>query len=62
MHTKELECCDVIPIIAKAGQSIDMVLSRNPLADLTDDAQNEMGGARGERWEGRMDGLAEETV
>ena len=62
VHTKELECREVIPIIAKAGQSIDMVLSRNPLADLDDDQHAPEQGTRGEMWEGHMEGFAEETV
>ena len=56
VHTKELECKDVVPIIHKSGQAIDMVISRNPLAD-GDELDNVP-----DVWEGRATGLAEETV
>ena len=37
LKTKEMDCCQVVPMIADAGQSIDLVISRNPLADARPD-------------------------
>ena len=60
-HTKEQECKHVIPLIAKAGQTIDMVVSRNPLADMDDPAAHHH--HHNTTWETRAaDGFAEETV
>ena len=42
---KEMECCDVVPLIARCGDSLSLVVSRNPLAeslfnDLDDDVSS----------------------
>ena len=34
VKTKELDCSQVVPLIAQAGRYVHLVLSRNPLADL----------------------------
>ena len=31
VKTKELDCCQVVPLIALSGNEVDLVISRNPL-------------------------------
>lgn len=54
----------MVPIISKTGQSLDMVISRNPLADEHIDYRDNSvaGSSSRDMWDGRIDGIAEETV
>ncbi len=32
VRTRDLDCCLTVPLIIEAGESLDLVISRNPLA------------------------------
>ena len=34
VRTKELDCSQVVPLIANAGNQVELVLSRNPIAEV----------------------------
>ncbi|TDH10399.1 hypothetical protein EPR50_G00075040 [Perca flavescens] len=42
VRTRDLDCCLTVPLIIEAGDSLDLVISRNPLADtgLPDDCDD----------------------
>lgn len=42
VKTKELDCSQVVPLIAQAGRQVHLVLSRNPLALTPSDCEKSL--------------------
>ena len=41
VRTKDLDCRQVVPLIANAGNQVELVLSRNPIAEVKLQQQEE---------------------
>lgn len=39
MRTRDLDCCLTVPLIMEAGDRLDLVISRNPLATVAVDSE-----------------------